>query len=196
MLVITELLLFIATALTYLRCFKTEEGWSAEVGLGALRYFTLLSNLFSAFTALATALTLLRGPVPFSLWLCRYVSVASVTVTLLTVLFFLGPALGYKSQLTGVNLFFHFLLPLLAIAVFCFFERFYPLTFPLSLFGIVPVAVYGLVYLYKVVYAPPEKRWEDFYGFDKNGKWQIAFLAMHAGAALVCVLLWLLCRLS
>ena len=195
MLVFAELLLFVAAALTYLRCFKTEEGWDAKVGLGALRYFTLLSNLFSAFTALATAIALLRGPVPFPLWLCRCVSVASVTVTLLTVLFFLGPALGYKSQLTGVNLFFHLLLPLLAIVLFCFFERFYPLSLPQSLLCITPVTVYGLVYLYKVVYASPEKRWEDFYGFNKSGKWQIAFVAMHLGAAIVCLLLWLLCRL-
>ena len=41
-----------------------------------------------------------------------------------------------------------------------------------------PVVLYGPLYLYKIVYAPPQERWDDFYGFNKGGKWPIAFAAM------------------
>ena len=193
---ILNFLLFLCTAAAYVRCFRTEEGtWSRKQGIETLRYFTLLSNLFCGLAALAMAIAQLGGSVPHALWLCKYVSVAAVSVTMITVLVFLGPALGYKSQLSGVNLYLHLLGPLLAIGSFCFFERIYPLTLPLSLLGILPVACYGLFYLNKVVLCPEGKRWEDFYGFNKGGKWPVSFVAMHVGAALVCLLLYGLCRL-
>lgn len=189
-------LIFLGTAISYLFCFRTEEGaWSAKAGLQALRYFTLLSNLFCALASLAAALASLSGGVPQWIWLAKYVGTAAVTVTLITVLVFLGPALGYKSQLGGFGLWLHLIGPLLAIVSFCFFERFYPLPLPLALTGLLPVVLYGLVYLYKVVLCPPEGRWEDFYGYNKDSKWPAAFAAMLLGGALVCLLLWLLYRL-
>ena len=50
-----------------------------------------------------------------------------------------------------------------------------------------PVLLYGAVYLYKVVFTPEERRWEDFYGFNKGGKWPAAFITMMAGAFAVCM---------
>ena len=58
-----------------------------------------------------------------------------------------------------------------------------------ALIGILPVLLYGILYLYRILYAPPEKRWEDFYGFNRKGKWQISFAAMAAGTFLVCMAL-------
>ena len=188
-------LLFLGTAVSYAACFRSEEGWSVKNGLAALRFYTLLSNLFCAAAALAFALAARSGAVPHGIWLAKYVGTAAVTVTMITVLVFLGPALGYKSQLSGFGLWLHLIGPLVAIVSFCFFERLYPLPLPLALSGLLPVVLYGLVYLYKVVLCPEEKRWEDFYGYNKDGKWQIAFAAMMIGGALVCLLLRLLYRL-
>ena len=193
--VFLDLVLFLCTALAYLSCFRGEEGWSGKRGLGALRYFTLQSNLFCALAALALALALLGGAAPRWIWLWKYVGTAAVTVTLLTVLFFLGPACGYKALLSGRDLYFHLVGPLLAIGSFCFCERLYPLSFPLALTGLVPVILYGALYLCKVVLCPEEKRWEDFYGYNKSGKWPLSFAAMVLGGALVCALLWGLYRL-
>ena len=190
-----DLIIFVCTALAYLSCFYSESGWSRETGLGALRYFTILSNLFCALAALAMAVSLLAGGAPRWIWLCKYIGTAAVTVTLLTVLFFLGPAMGYKTLLSGRDLYLHLIGPLLAIVSFCFFERLYPLSFPLALTGLAPVFLYGTLYLYKVVLCPEEKRWEDFYGYNKSGKWQISYAAMAAGGALVCAVLWGLYRL-
>ena len=194
--IILNLIIFLATLLAYIDCFRTEEGsWSASQGLGALRYFTLLSNLFCALSALLIACAALSGAVPRWIWLMKYIGTAAVTVTLLTVLFFLAPSAGYKNMLSGRDFHFHLCGPLLAIVSFCFCDRYYPLPFPLALTGVVPVLLYGSFYLYKVVLGPDEGRWDDFYGYNKNGKWPVAFTAMVVAAALICALLWGLYRI-
>ncbi len=193
--IILDSAIFLCTAAAFLSCFRTEKGWDMKTGFGALRYYTLLSNLFCAFAALALAVALTVGALPRWIWLWKYVGTAAVTVTLLTVLLFLGPALGYKALLSGRDLYLHLIGPLLAIVSFCFFERFYPLPLPLSLTGLIPVTLYGLVYLYKVVLCPENKRWEDFYGYNKTGKWPLSFAAMVIGGALVCLALRGLYRL-
>ena len=57
------------------------------------------------------------------------------------------------------------------------------------LLGTLPVLLYGIYYLYRVVYAPQEKRWEDFYTFNRGGKWPIAFAAMVIAAFVISVVL-------
>ena len=49
--------------------------------------------------------------------------------------------------------------------------------------------LYGLFYLYKIMYAPEEKRWEDFYTFNRGGKWPISFAAMLLGGFLISIVL-------
>ena len=61
--------------------------------------------------------------------------------------------------------------------------------FSIALLGMIPVVVYGLWYLYKILYAPADKRWDDFYGFNKGGKWPITFTGMMVGGFAVCMLL-------
>ncbi len=172
-----NLLIFLCTLLAYVLCFRHEGKWIVQNGLAALRFFTILSNLLCATASLLMALFLLRGQVPFGVWLLKYIGTVSVAVTFVTVMVFLGPAAGYKAMLSGKDLYLHLIGPLLAIVSFCFTERLYPLTLPLALLGDVPVLLYGLFYLYKVV------------------KWPISFTAMIIGGALLCVVLWLLYRL-
>ena len=91
---------------------------------------------------------------------------AAVTVTMLTVFLFLGPNLGYKKLLTGRDLYMHLVTPLLAILSFLCCEK---------------------RYLYKVLCAPEGKRWEDFYGFNKGGKWPVSLAVMLTGNLAVCM---------
>ena len=194
--IVLNLVIFICTAAAYISCFFTEDGKpDVKTGLGALRYFTVQSNLFCACGSLLLAIAQIGGGVPRWIWLWKYIGAAAVTVTLITVLVFLGPTIGYKVLLSGRDLFLHLIGPLLAVASFCFFERIYPLPFPLALTGLLPVILYGTVYLYKVVLCPEDKRWEDFYGYNKSGKWPLSFAAMVIGGALVCAALWGLYRL-
>ena len=188
-------LIFVCTALCFVLDFRQEGIWSWKNGARALRFFTILSNLFCACACLAVVFCLRSGALPRWVWIVKYVGTSAVTVTLLTVMVFLGPALGYKSQLSGAGFYYHLVGPLLAIVSFCFLERVFDLSFVLSLLGIVPVLLYGLFYLYKVVLCPEEKRWEDFYGYNKSGKWPISFAAMMVGAFVICLLLRLFYRL-
>ena len=38
---------------------------------------------------------------------------------------------------------------------------------------------------YRIIYAPEERRWEDFYGFNGGGRWKVSFTAMMIGAFLI-----------
>ena len=186
---ILNLLIFFCTAAAFLSCCRKDGRWDWKNGGKALCFFTVLSNLFSGLAALLVALTLRGDRLPYAVWMLKYVATASVTVTLLTVLLFLGPTMGYKNLFQGRDLYLHLFGPLLAVITFCFLERVYPLRFPAALWGASPVLLYGLFYLYKVVLSPEGKRWEDFYGYNKNGKWPVSFAAMMLGGVLVCLLL-------
>ena len=115
---------------------------------------------------------------------------AAVTVTMLTVLLYLAPSVGkgwYDLLIKDLgDMFMHLLTPLMSLVSFCVFER-RGMTFPQCLFGLLPVALYGPLYLYKILYAPEEKCWNDFYGFNKNGRWPVMFSVMLAGTFLMCL---------
>lgn len=157
-----------------------------------LRYFTSLSNLFCAAASAAVAAARLWGAVPNGLLVVKFIGTAAVTITLLTVMLFLGPVVyDYKALLTGPDLWLHLVCPVLAILTYFLWDR--PvMAFGGMLLGILPVLLYGAMYLYRLLFAPTEKRWEDFYGFNRGGKWRLSFAAMTAAALAVSLLLWLL----
>ena len=188
---VANALIVVFTALCLCACFRKEGKWNLQSGLRSLRFFTTLSNVLCAVASLLVLLTLRQG-VPFGIWLLKYIGTAAVGVTFMTVMVFLGPTMGYRDQLKGFAFYLHVSGPLIAAISFCFLERWYPLSFALAFTGMLPVVLYGAVYLNRVVVA---KRWDDFYGFNKSGKWQISFSAMVAGSFLLCLILWLLCRL-
>ena len=187
---VLNLFIFGVTAYLVVRCFISEEGkWDPQQGKKAFRFFTCLSNVFCAAAALLMAVAGLAGPVPQWIWMLKYIGTAAVTVTMLTVLFFLAPTFGkgaLKVLLSGTDLFMHLITPLMALVSFCVFER-RGMTFCQSLWGMLPVLLYGPLYLYKILFALPEKRWDDFYGFNKQGKWPIAFALMVLGTFLICM---------
>ena len=123
-------------------------------------------------------LTVSETGLPFWVWLLKYIAAAAVAVTFLTVMVFLGPTLGYRSQLEGKGFYYHAAGPLLAVLSFCFLERFHTLGFSLSLLGMLPVVLYGLLYAWKVLLCPKDRRWEDFYGYTRGGHWLLSVCAM------------------
>ena len=186
--IVLNTLIFGITLVLIVRFFRKDGQWAPERGKAAFRFFTSQSNALCAAAALVTAVFRLRGEVPYWAWILKYTGTAAVTVTMLTVFFFLAPSVGkdwVKVLLKGQEFFLHLLTPLLALVSFCVFEK-QGMTFPESLWGLLPVALYGPLYLYKTVYAPEGKRWNDFYGFNKTGKWPLSFAAMFAGTFAVC----------
>ncbi len=192
---LTDILIVLFTLVCFLFEFRRDGIWNLSSGLYSLRYFTILSNLFSGLTALLAALTLMERGLPFCVWLLKYVATAAVTVTFVTVMLFLGPTLGYESQLKGRGFYYHAAGPLLAVVSFCFLERFHRLSFPLSLLGMLPVVLYGMAYIRKVLFCPAGRRWEDFYGFTKGSHWPLSAGAMLFGSFLICVILRFLCSI-
>ena len=168
-------LIALLTLLIVVSFFRKDGQWVPERGKFALRFFTTLSNILCAAACLLTALAMNAGGVPEWIWTLKYIGTAAVTVTMLTVLLFLAPSFGkgaLKVLLSGTDLFMHLITPLLAQVSFCVFER-RGMTFCESLWGLLPVLLYGPLYLYKILFAPPEKRWDDFYGFNKHGTFAI-----------------------
>ena len=163
------------------------------------RYFTNLSNMFSGIVSLCMCVALLPlvisgtaafqeggAVLPEALLMTKYLATGTVTVTLMTVLLFLGPTFGYAPMFAGDALFLHLIGPLLAITSFCFVEKQMRIGFPALLIGVLPVAAYGTFYLYKAVTIGEENGgWPDFYGFNKDGKWKVSFVMMMLAAVAI-----------
>nr|AHF24322.1 hypothetical protein [uncultured bacterium Contig17] len=177
-----NLAIFLITAAIMPRVFRKDGAWSLENSKTAFRFFTVQSNVFCAVSALLMCLF----PHSRAAWLIKYAGTAAVIVTMLTVLFHLGPLYGYKKLLSGSDLFMHLITPILALVSFCVFEK-RGLAFWESLWGLAPVALYGALYMYRVVFAPKDKAWDDFYGFNQTGKFYIAAEMMLAGTFLICM---------
>ena len=153
-----------------------------------LRYFTVLSNILCAISAAVVVVARISGSVPEAVLVLKYVGTSAVTVTLLTVLFFLGPTIGYKLLVTGPDFWLHIFCPVIAIVSYLACDKTNAGIWAVLL-GMLPAMAYGMLYLNKVVY---EKTWDDFYGFNRGGKWKISFVAMTAGCFLISLVLWVL----
>ena len=195
------------TAAVTVSHFRDEEGkWSGAKSREFFRYFTTLSNVFSGIASLfmcAALIPHIRGgaglfqsggsALPEALLMTKYLAAGTVTVTLMTVLLFLGPSFGYAALFSGDQLYLHLIGPLLAIVSFCFAEKQMRIGFPAALAGVIPVAAYGLFYLHKAVTIGEENGgWPDFYGFNKGGKWKISFVMMMLGSAAISAVLALI----
>ena len=156
-----------------------------------LKFFTSLSNVLCSVSALVIAICYLSGHVPAAVSILKYAGTAAVTVTLLTVLIFLGPAAGYKAMLSGPDLWLHLICPVTAIVTWALFDHI-AMPFACIIFGWLPVILYGLVYLKMVVFPSGENKWDDFYGFNKGGKWPVSFALMYLGGLIVSIVLWMI----
>ena len=156
------------------------------------RFFTLQSNVFCALTCLVFACFEIAGVVPEAVYILKFTGTVAVMVTFLTVMLFLGPVVhSYKEMFVGPDLFLHLICPLAALVAYIFPDR--TRMSPWAVFfGVLPVILYGILYLKKVVFTKGENAWEDFYGFNKDGKWKISFVLMIAATALLSFLMYTL----
>ncbi len=127
-------------------------GVLSSTGLRSLRYFTVLSNLLCGISAFIHLIVLLaKGTAPVRILRLSYVAAAAVGVTLMVVLLFLGPLYGYGAMLQGANLWFHLVIPLLAVLDHWLLEpgrersrREIPL-------AVIPTVLYGVCYLANIL---------------------------------------------
>lgn len=157
------------------------------------RYFTTLSNLLCAAASLAVVIAWCFGEPPLWVQILKFTGTAAVTVTMLTVLCVLGPVShDWKELMTGAELFLHLFCPLLAIVSLLVFERPSAPAWLIAI-GAAPVFLYAVLYWYKVIHVPEERKWPDFYGFNRNGKWPLMASLMLLGGSLISAALFLIC---
>ena len=176
----------LVTAVIAAVAFKKED--PAKV----IPYFTVQSNLLCAVVSLVCAVWSLFAPEPFWLQIIKFAATCAVTVTFLTVFCYLGPRFrNWDFLLSGPNLWMHLICPLLAIASLLLRA---PLkwSFAIVFTGLAPEVLYALLYLKKVVLDPPEKRWDDLYGFTKGVSWFWSMIAMFSASFAISVGLWFL----
>ena len=156
-----------------------------------MRYYTTLSNILCAAASLLVVLCRLSGTVPNWVLVFKHTGTVAVTLTLLVVLLYLGPVYkNYKDLLSGPSFFLHLFCPLLAIISRIAWDR--PSGgFGIVFLGVLPALLYGLLYFQKVVVAPENRRWEDFYKFNGNGKWPVSAVSVIGGCFVISLLLWL-----
>ena len=184
---VINLIIFLVTLISTVQLFFKDRKWFPQRAREAFRFFTVQSNALCA----VSALFMLLFPAAEWTYYLKIIGTSAVAVTMMTVLLFLGPVFGYQYMFKGSDLFMHLLTPLMALVSLCVFER-RGISFAKSFIGIIPVALYGPLYMYKILFAPEGKRWEDFYGFNRGGKWKVSYVLMHLGTVVICVFLYLL----
>ncbi len=91
----------------------------------------------------------------------------------------------------GADLWLHLLCPALALVSYLAWDQ-TAMPFACVFLGVLPVLLYGALYLWKTILERPERRWNDFYGFNRKGKWRVSFAVMAAAAFAISAVLWLL----
>ena len=143
-----------------------------HMGIRTFCMFTVNSNILSAAAMAMVIPYTMDGLRTHNYYLPRwivdvvYAGVTAVALTFLVSLFILSPVKGFVLIFTGSRFFLHGVCPILAVVAFCFFMTQEELKFLDSLFTLIPVLIYAVVYFVMVVVIGEEKGgWNDFYGF-------------------------------
>ncbi len=165
--------------------------------LNSLKFFTIDSNLLLAASALVAAFFefFKADDIPKWVYALKLAGTVSVTVTLLTVLFFLGPVFGFLAMIAGVSLYLHLIVPLLAIFVFCLLEGSAKLTLRHTFPATIPLLIYLVFYLGNILIngIGEGKSTNDWYGFITFfgfSKMPILALVFALGTWLIALLLY------
>ena len=115
-----------------------SSGFMSSRNFSSLKYFTILSNVFEAIVSI--------------IWLwkkdeqLKYIAAVSLSVTFFTVLFFLGPTMGYAAMFGGTCFWLHGAVPIASIAEFIYFDE-EPVSKKDQVLACMPLLIYGTVYL-------------------------------------------------
>ena len=156
--------------------FTIGSGALADNSLSVFKYFTFQSNLFMGVVAFVYAyyqLLIIRkksDKLPHVLLVFNHVGVTAVSLTFIIVILFLAPGYGFNLMYNGANLFFHGIVPVVAMVNYMFIEKECAIKFKDTLFSMIPPIIYGLVYFIVVASMNGYGNINiDFYLFGKDG---------------------------
>ena len=170
-------------------------------GLASLKYYTVLSNLFSGVASAVYALQMLSSGGNPAGWVLalKLAGTTVVMVTFLTVMLFLGPTMGWAPMFMAGNLWLHLVLPLAALIDLCLWVPLAGLPFAATLVPVAFTALYAVWYMRRVLRHGVESDGVvyDFYGFCRWGKDKIALVVkvMLSATWVIALLLMLANRL-
>ena len=150
--------------------------------IAMIKYFTVDSNMLMGLASLVflieerKVIKDTRKSINAGFYIFKLVATVSVSVTFLTVFLYLGPGSdgGIASMLTNSNLFFHLLIPVLAIISFVYFERTNKIDRKYVKYGLIPTLIYAIFYISNVLIHVENFEVStkyDWYWFVQNGLW-------------------------
>lgn len=151
---------------SYLCFFRTTEGLLIVKGSENLKFFTVESNILAGIAALINTICILKNKKSKAVAVFKYIAAAAVGLTFLTIAAFLGPIYGHSHMYHGSNLFFHLIIPLIAMAEFVFLND-KKMGFMENLYTMIPPILYGTGYLINILINGAEGN--DFYAFTAWG---------------------------
>ena len=167
-----------------------KDGLLVTNGFENLRYYTVLSNLFSGGVAVAYLITRSDRK---ALLLWKYMSSTCVALTFLMIALFFGPLYGWLNLYHGSNFMFHLVVPVLAVVELFLMEG--ELTFKMSVQSAIPTFLYGTGYFVNLL-INGIGQWpdtNDWYGFVNWG-WGVAigifFGVILSSWGIACLLRW------
>lgn len=189
--------LLVVTGTIVMMAVKSEE--LAANNISVFKYFTFQSNIFIGCIALVFAyyqFLVIRGKIdkiPQILGIFNLIATSAVALTFIIVVVFLAPGYGYDKMYKNANLFFHGIVPVVAIVNYLVFTRSERYRFQLTLLSIIPSFLYGLVYFIVVVSLNGYGNLKiDFYLFGKDGPFigALYYLAVMAIAYCLSLILF------
>lgn len=130
---------------------NTEGSSLVASGFECFKFFTVDSNVLMGIASLLSLIFILIKKESVFVPVFKYIATASVTLTFLTVMFYLGPVFGMLSMLQGPNSLMHLVIPVIAIVHLLFLEpklEVYKKRY--ILFSAIPMVIYGIIYLINV----------------------------------------------
>ena len=143
-----------------------------NMGIRTFCMFTVNANILAAVSSFAIIPYAIDGmrKKEYSLpnWVVVFMlaGTTAVALTFLISLCVLAPVKGFVLIFSGSRFFLHGVCPILNILAFCLFITSHKIRWTESLFALIPVVVYAIVYFVMVVVITEEHGgWDDFYGF-------------------------------
>ena len=173
-----------------------DETGLTSSGLYNLKYFTVLSNEFCGIIIFIDLIRKCMGKNVVSRYL-KYMAATSVGLTFAIIAFFLQPMYRELNMFKGGNLFFHLIVPLLAMVEFVVFEkesREEKISLRYTFIAAIPSVIYGFGYLINILINGrgvwPDTN--DWYGF-LNWGFPVGF-GIFAGVVIINWIMALIIR--
>ena len=184
-------------------------GWGSEnslfslSGVQNLKFFTVLSNLFSGVVSAVFAAMLIgrRGVAPYALYVLKLAATVAVAVTFFTVVILFMVIFGLGGMFYGANFWFHLVLPLVSIIEFCLLDTGVRLRLSATFAGLVPVVLYGIAYFANILINgvgewPNTNDWYGFLSFGGLESAPIVSVMMLVATWLIALVIWAINRVT